>query len=82
MKNAIQLVTVLDIKDSEIRELLEEQYEDDLSSSDNYLRYYPDDSSYDTKEGLTDKVNAWLISEGYYINTEDEFFHLLIRIDW
>jgi len=81
MKNAIQLVTLRDIEDTEIRELFEKQYEDDLKGSDNYFRYYPRHDDYDVVKGATKKIDAWLEKEGYTIKKEP-YFHLLIRWDW
>ena len=84
MKNAKQLLELLYIEasDSEIRELLEAQYQDMLCSNDSYFRYYPDDDTYDKVKGLTDKVNEYLIKQGYTIEGEDEYFHILIRLNW
>jgi len=81
MKNAIQLVTLRDVEDQEVRELFEKQYEDDLRGSDNYFRYYPNNDIYDVAKGATVKINKWLKKEGYKIN-KAEYFHLLIRWDW
>ena len=82
MKNVRQLLELSSIKDQEIRELFEKEYEDALSSSDNYFRYYPSDNSYDTIDGLTDKINEWLVKEGYSINLHEEYFYIIISWDW
>jgi len=81
MKNAIQLVTLRDIEDIEIRELFEKEYEAHLKGSDNYFRYYPRHDDYDVVKGATKKIDSWLEKEGYTIKKEP-YFHLLIRWDW
>ena len=84
LKNPIQLVTCRDIEPREVREAVEAYFEDDLRSSDNYLRFYPIVSSIAEKEDkvFTRLFNEWLINEGYYIDSDDQFFHILVRIDW
>jgi len=84
LKNPVQLVTSRDIEPKEVREAVESYFQDEIRSSDNYIRFYPIVSSVSEKE---DKVfarlfNKWLIDEGYYIDADNEFFHILVRIDW
>lgn len=84
LKNPIQLVTCRDIEPREVREAVEAYYEDDLRGSDNYLRFYPIVNSIAEKEDkvFTNLFNTWLIENGYYIDADDKFFHILVRIDW
>lgn len=82
MKNIRQLVELNHVNNVIIRRIFVNQYKDDVRSSDNYFRYYPDDDSYDKTKGNTEKINAWLLSEGYEIESSDPCFHLLIRWDW
>jgi len=75
----MNLVTLLDLgkeKDfpRELEERINDHFESEISSSDTYHRYYPDIPI----EGL----NEWLINNGLVIDTENEYFHILIRISW
>ena len=58
----------------ELEERIVEHYEDNIRSNDTYVRYYPDRPI----KGL----NEWLIDNGLYVDMEDKFFYILIRIDW
>ena len=58
----------------ELEERIVLHYENSISSNDNYFRYYPDYPI----EGL----NEWLVDNGLYIDKENKFFYILIRIDW
>jgi hypothetical protein len=84
LKNPIQLVTSREIQDREVREAVEEYFQDDIRSSDNYLRFYPIVSSISEKKdkAFAKLFNNWLINEGYYIDDTDKYFHILVRIDW
>ena len=55
-------------------------YRDDICGSDSYHRYYPKDWEYpdEHKQGLSDRINNWLKSEGVNLNVD----YILIRIDW
>ena len=81
LKNPIQLVTWRDIKDKELNDEVHESYLDNIRSSDTYVRYYPNSDDFYFKDGFHDRMNKWLIDNGYKIN-KDRYFHLLIRIDW
>lgn len=80
MKNIRQLVELNHV-DDDIRKVFENEYEDDLRSSDNYFRYYPNDDTYDKTEGNTEKINKWLVDNGYEI-LDEQYFHILVRWDW
>lgn len=82
MKNTVQVFNWLDIdSQNELRELILDFYREDLNGSDTYIRYYPNDDEY-TGEKLNKLLNDYLINDGYYIDFKDEFFYILIRIDW
>jgi hypothetical protein len=79
LKNPIQLLTVREVKDDEVRNAIDSMFEE--ISNDDYLRYYPIDNDKDMLK-FRNIINNWLISDGYYIDADDEFFHILFRFDW
>lgn len=82
LKNCIQVFNWIDINpQNELRDLIIEYYEEDLNGSDTYVRYYPNDDSY-VGEELNKLINDYLIKDGYFIDFDDEYFYILIRIDW
>ena len=60
LKNPVQLVTSRDIEPKEVREAVESYFQDEIRSSDNYIRFYPIVSSVSEKE---DKVFARLFNK-------------------
>jgi len=75
MKNTIQLVSLIYVENQEIRELIESKFND---CGGRYHRYYPSNSEFDDNEGDTDKINSWLDSDGYTINSDNENLYLMI----
>lgn len=76
MIKTVYLLEISSIKDfpRDLKENITECYQEDIYSNDTYVHYYPSDPI----EGL----NEWLSSNGLQVNTSDEYFYILIRIDW
>ena len=85
MKNAVQVLEVYD-QDMEIRELIQEYFLDHFANlgNDSYHRYYPLSSKHHDKkfDGVKMQINRFLVKEGYYIDWENQYFHILMRFSW
>jgi hypothetical protein len=84
LKNTVQVFNWIDIDaNNKLRELILNFYRSDLNGSDTYIRYYPNDNDYDyMNQELQTLLNEYLINDGYYIDKNDEYFYILLRIDW
>lgn len=76
MLKTIQLLEISAIENfpRDLENSIVQCYQEDICGSDTYVRYYPSDPI----EGL----NEWLSLNGLQVNVSDEYFYILIRIDW
>ena len=74
MKNPIQLLSLIYIKNQEIRNLIESQFENE---GGRYIRYYPSNTEFEKNIGDYDKINSWLKSEGYVIKNENDYLYIM-----
>jgi len=56
----------------------------DWAECDNgaYIRWYPVENSIYIKSELKDKVNNWLLENGMEVDTNDQYFYVLIHVSW
>lgn len=80
LKNAVQVMNWNEIpSNNNLKDIISDFYEDRLSGSDTYVRYYPNNNQFG-QENI--KIINYLIEQGFFIDKNDKRFYILIRINW